>query len=343
MTGVLAAHIVEFMHRGAPYLLIVASFFGAAVIPACARYKPARTYEVRSQADPAGTYQVVQGVLKDYGYTIVAQDAAQHSVSVRSHAFETNNKRQSWIAIEVQPDGLVKLAGSGYLVRPDGSLHARLRNELDVLESKIQERLVALGPTTANAGSSAGQASSPGNATDASGTDMNVPGYDKGAGTGAPAASSNELPKAWSEPAYDPKVWGPGQFTCVPVHLSKSSNAFRLKLSNGEFADVLVSVAYAPELCRSPSECPLKEGCPAVGLGDNSKVSFLAQRLDRGEIQGEAILFDGPTPQVKLDLRNHGSIVQAQAASKTPAPAAKAPAPKTPAPKTPAPKASGPK
>ena len=85
-----------------------------------------------------------------------------------------------------------------------------------------------------------------------------------------------------------------------------------LQLSNGEKADLQLSLAYAPELCRSPAQCKVAGGgCPALGIGDPERVNRLAGRLQRNEVGPHATLLDGGTPVVTIDLSKHGSIVQA--------------------------------
>ena len=84
-----------------------------------------------------------------------------------------------------------------------------------------------------------------------------------------------------------------------------------LKLSNGESADVLLSLAYAPELCRSPGECKLPGGCPALGIGDADRVSRIAARLSRHEVGSLATLVLRGRAVATIDLSKHGSIAQA--------------------------------
>jgi hypothetical protein len=120
------------------------------------------------------------------------------------------------------------------------------------------------------------------------------------------------MPQAWSEPAYDPSVWGNGNFTCLPVRVpAEHQAALTLQLSNGEKADLQLSLAYAPELCRSPTQCKQPGGCPALGIGDSERVNRIAARLSKGEIAALAMLLDGGRPVANIDLSRHGSIVQA--------------------------------
>jgi hypothetical protein len=84
-----------------------------------------------------------------------------------------------------------------------------------------------------------------------------------------------------------------------------------LQLTNGEKADLQLSLAYDPGLCRSPAQCKQPGGCPALGIGDTERVNRLAGRLSRGEIGSQAILLDSGKPVATIDLSHHGSIVQA--------------------------------
>jgi hypothetical protein len=85
----------------------------------------------------------------------------------------------------------------------------------------------------------------------------------------------------------------------------------KLRLSNGENADVAISIAYSPGLCRSASNCALPNGCPALGLGDSQQVRRLAERLARGQVASKATITVDGRPVSTLDLRAHGSINQA--------------------------------
>jgi hypothetical protein len=92
---------------------------------------------------------------------------------------------------------------------------------------------------------------------------------------------------------------------------AEHQSALTLQLSNGEKADLLLSLAYAPELCRSPAQCKQTGGCPALGIGDPERVNRIAGRLSKGEIGAQATLLDGGNPVAAIDLARHGSIVQA--------------------------------
>jgi hypothetical protein len=107
-------------------------------------------------------------------------------------------------------------------------------------------------------------------------------------------------------------VWGNGNFTCLPVKVpAEHQAALTIQLSNGEKADLQLSLAYAPELCRSPAQCKVPGGCPALGIGDPERVNRIAQRLSKGEVAAQAILLDSGKAVANIDLSKHGSIVQA--------------------------------
>jgi hypothetical protein len=100
----------------------------------------------------------------------------------------------------------------------------------------------------------------------------------------------------------------------LPIKLADDEQTqLSLKLSNGETADVSLSLARAPELCRSPVECKLAGGCPALGIADADRVSRLAGRLSKREIGPLATLSLRGQAIVVIDLSKHGSIAQAMA------------------------------
>jgi len=237
-------------------------------------------------SDPGASYLVVLDTLKSEHYTILEQDAATRTVRVRSHVNEKSASRVSVISLHVD-NGAVYLSGSGYLVRPDGTTHHALISEMAALDEALQKRFRGSPPSTAPASASASL---------------------------MPAAASGSLPAAWSEPASNPSVWGNGNFTCLPVKLAdEEQTQLSLKLSNGETADVLLSLAHAPELCRSPAQCKLPGGCPALGIADADRVARLAVRLSKHEIGELATLYSRGQAIVVVNLAKHGSIAQAMA------------------------------
>ncbi len=245
------------------------------------RWQPASSHDVAFQAEPQAAFAAVQEVVTAQGYGIQFKDEAAKKLRLQSRA-----NANSFIDIEVTA-GVVKLAPAGNLVRGD-KVHKLLGSELNNLEVDLKKRfgggqVVAVAP------------SSPSNTAAA-----------------APAVDAAGMPAAWTEPAYDPSVWGNGQFTCIPVRVpADHQGALSLQLTNGEKADLQLSLAYDAGLCRSPAQCKQSGGCPALGIGDTDRVNRLAGRLSRGEIGATAVLLDSGKPIANIDLSRHGSIVQA--------------------------------
>jgi hypothetical protein len=231
-------------------------------------------------ADPAQTYQTVTRVLEQSGYTPVDENATSRKVRVRAHASDSDLTNETFINAHVAADGSVRLSASGALAK-HRTLPSDLENELTTLAGKIRDRLGARSSSATSAGPSPS------------------------------SSASGGLPQAWTEPAYDPKTWGDGKFTCVPFALPRDPQQIKLRLSNGENADVAISIAYSPGLCRSASNCALPNGCPALGLGDSQQVRRLAERLARGQVASKATIVVDGRPVSTLDLRAHGSINQA--------------------------------
>lgn len=260
----------------------------------CNRWQPARAYQVPpGSAGGKPTYDAVQEVLAASKYQVLEKNDAAFTTKVRSHAHESNDALASFIAIAVEPNGHVVLTPSGYLVRPDGTIHRKLESELEELEYALSQRLnVPLG---------ARQPLPPPPVASAS-----------AAPTATASASSTGIPYAWSERAYEPSTWGSDEFTCVPVKIApEDQSQLRLRLSNGQDATVVISIAYAPELCRSPQQCSLPGGCPALGLGDEQQVAALAGLISSNAVAKEAVLTSRGVPIATLDLSKHGSIAKA--------------------------------
>jgi hypothetical protein len=256
-----------------------ALFFGLSLMAAaCAgRWQPENAHDVATQQAPDAAYATVLQAASDKKYTVVSKDDAAKKVRLQA-----NSNGKSYIDIEVSA-GVVKLSPAGALVR-GGKVHKILGNEVNNFETELKQRFGGGG-----AAPSASVAAEPATATDA---------------TGAPTA--------WSEPAYDPSVWGNGNFTCLPVRVPADHQAsLTLQLTNGEKADLQLSLAYDAGLCRSPTQCKQPGGCPALGIGDTERVTRIAGRLSRGEIGPSAVLLDSGKPVATVDLAHHGSIVQA--------------------------------
>jgi hypothetical protein len=257
----------------------------------CGRWTPAKSYEVPVQGgDPQATYGTVLAVAGAEKYKVVSQDPATKKIRLESKVSGSDAGSKSFIDVQVAV-GTVWLNAAGNLVR-DGKVHKKLSTEMAKLEGKLKARLQT----------GAAVAAAP------AGT-VPVPA----AAAPAPVADASTVPQAWSEPAYDPSVWGNGNFTCLPVKVPAEHQAqLTLQLSNGEKADLHLSLAYAPELCRSPAQCKVAGGgCPALGIGDPERVHRLAGRLSRNEVGAHATLLDSGKPVANIDLSKHGSIVQA--------------------------------
>jgi hypothetical protein len=245
------------------------------------RWQAESSHDVAFQAEPQAAYSAVLEVVTAQGYAINSKDDAAKRLRVQSRV---SNK--SFIDIEVTP-GVVKLAAAGNLVRGD-KVHKTLKAEVNNLEADLKQRFGG-GPVVAVA-----------------------PSANVAPPAAAPLADGSSPPAAWTEPAYDPSVWGNGQFTCLPVRVpAEHQGALSLQLSNGEKADLQLSLAYDAGLCRSPAQCKQPGGCPALGIGDTERVNRLAGRLSRGEVSSQAVLLDSGRPVANVDLARHGSIVQA--------------------------------
>jgi len=248
-------------------------------------------YEASSPQDPAATFNATLEVVASEHYQVVWRDEAARAIRLEAKASGSARDRMSFIDLRVLGNR-VQVSAQGYLVRADGTMHKNLDHELASLEDRLERRLAM----------PASQAQRP---------TME---------SSRPALAGMEpgpTPEAWSEPAYDPGVWGNGDFTCIPVQVPQDhQGALWLRLSNGEKADVQLSLAYAPELCRSPAQCGVPGGCPALGIGDADRVSRLAARLSKGEIGGKATLLDAGRSVAQIDLARHGTIKQALADQK---------------------------
>jgi hypothetical protein len=255
----------------------------ALATPACNRWRPARYFEVAQSAPgpaPARRFELVKQVLAEDNYQVTRQDEAKRTTRVRAHTHDHVDSMASFLELRVTDDGKVVITPSGYLVRADGTIHRRLETEIELIQLALYRRF-------------------------------------RHAGSPAPseapkAPDSGGPPIAWSERAYEPSTWGSDEFTCIPAKIAPEDQAeLELVLSNGETAAIAISIAYAPELCRSPKQCKLAGGCPALGLGDERQVQALAERLAKREIAGQATLTARGQPIAQLDLSRHGSIAKA--------------------------------
>lgn len=266
-------------------------FLSMIALGGCARWTQPRTYAVTGARDPAVTYQAVQEVVAAQGYQVIARDDAARRLQLRTHVDETSDKVTT-ITLEVDDGGGVTLVPAGFLVREDGTIHKRVDKELAELEAVIFERLGAIAPPA----SASTVAAEPPPVNDSA----------------LAAASVAATPEAWVEPASDTARWGTGNFTCLPVHIPvEDTSLIALKLSNGQIADVTLSLAYASALCRSPAACAHADGCPALGIGDTHKVQALAQLVSSKQVTPTATLLYKGQAAVLIDLTRHGSIAQA--------------------------------
>src|ERR1041384_4225097 len=166
----------------------LATVLGIALVasPACGgRWQPVTTHAVASAHDEQATYGAVLEVAQTKGYTVLSKDDA-----AKTARLQAQSNAKSFIDVAVVP-GQVKLSPAGSLVRGEKG-HKVLQNELGNLECELKRRL----------GGASSVAASPGPAT---------------APSSSPVAATGPVPQAWSEPAYDPSVWGNGNFTCLPV------------------------------------------------------------------------------------------------------------------------------
>ena len=271
------------------FLLIGASFAG------CARWAQPRAYGVKGTTDPNTAYQAVQGVVAQQGYRILKSDDAARSLELRTHTDESTDKVTT-ITVKVDDGGAVTLTPAGFLVRPDGTVHKRVDQELATLETAISERLGggATPPPSSSASASAASGGAP-----------------PTIGGALAAGAGSRTPEAWVEPASDTARWGTGNFTCLPVHIpAEDTSLIALKLSTGEIANVTLSLAYDAALCRSPAVCGQADGCPALGIGDTQQVQALAQLVGSQKVSPKATLLYKGQATVLVDLSRHGSIAQ---------------------------------
>jgi len=279
------------LHLGLSALVVLLVAVG---LGGCARWAQPRPYAVKGTQDPSATYQVVQEVVTNFNYQVTRRDDAARTLELRTHTDESTDKVTT-ITIKVDDGGSVTLVPAGFLVREDGTIHKRVDTELSKLEAAISERLGG-GPAPPASAS----ATTPGSA----------PPPTMG-GALAKGGTPGSTPEAWVEPAADTARWGTGNFTCLPVHIPTSDiGLIALKLSNGEIANVVLSLAYDASLCRSPAACGQAEGCPALGIGDTQQVQALAQLVGSQKVSPKATLIYKGQAAVLIDLSRHGSIAQ---------------------------------
>jgi len=259
----------------------------------CARWAQQRPYAVKGTLEPSATYQAVQEVVAQHDYQVIKRDDAARTLELRTHTDESSDKVTT-ITLKVDDGGGVTLAPAGFLVREDGTIHKRVDKELSDLEVALSERLGGGAPAPSGSASATGTAPPP-----------------TIGGALAKGGTPGSIPEAWVEPAADTARWGTGNFTCLPVHIPVSDiGLIALKLSNGEIANVVLSLAYDASLCRSPAACGHTDGCPALGIGDTQQVQALAQLVGSQKVAPKATLLYKGQATVLVDLSRHGSIAQ---------------------------------
>lgn len=274
---------------------LLALVFLLLVALGCARWAQPRPYAVKGTLEPSATFQAVQEVVAQRNYQVIKRDDAARALELRTHTDESSDKVTT-ITVKVDDGGTVTLAPAGFLVREDGTIHKRVDKELSDLEAAISQRLGGgAAPAASGSASAAGTAPPP-----------------TIGGALAKGSAPGGMPEAWVEPAADTARWGTGNFTCLPVHIPVSDiGLIALKLSNGEIANVVLSLAYDASLCRSPAACGKPDGCPALGIGDPQQVQALAQLVGSQKVSPKATLIYKGQPTVLVDLSRHGSIAQA--------------------------------
>jgi hypothetical protein len=121
---------------------------GAASVTACGGWVPARDYVAESKAGGATAYQKVLLLLDQKGYSVVEKRDADRYVRVRAHIDEKSKSHPSFIEVEVEPSGNVRLTPSGYLVK-NGKVHHALASETTKLETATRDALASEPPAPA--------------------------------------------------------------------------------------------------------------------------------------------------------------------------------------------------
>jgi len=265
--------------------------------PLGCRWQSARPHVVTSQAGADAAYRTLLDVLAEHKYQVLQQSGAERSVRVRAHVDEDEPSQPSFIAAAVDPAGTIQLTLTGYLVKPDGKVHARLTDEAEDLQEALERRFARGQVTTA------AQASPP-------------PGP-PAQPTATLAFASSSLPRGFYQAA--PPGQGEGELTCLPVHVAENTE-LTLRLSNGEISDVLLALDNAVGICTS--ECRAPNGCPALGVGDRAKVERLAERMASGQVSTQVQILAKGSAIAEIDLGRHRFIKQ-QLSRPGAAPAAK--------------------
>jgi hypothetical protein len=117
-------------------------------------------------ADPASTYQSVVQEIGQEGYSVEDESAIARKIRVRARSGEADPHGPSFITVQVDAKGEVRLVPSGALVKHNGALREEsFRSELVGLESHIADRLRVPAAvdcsTSSTSGSCVGQESPP--------------------------------------------------------------------------------------------------------------------------------------------------------------------------------------
>jgi hypothetical protein len=126
--------------RGLATVLLVAA--GAIAGTSGCRWRQAQPYGVTPAAttDPAAVFRAVQAVVAQSGYKVTQQDPANRTLRMYAHVDETASGNDTYITIQVDPNGIVRLVPSGVLVSGN-EIHTLLNSELVSLQDKIAARL----------------------------------------------------------------------------------------------------------------------------------------------------------------------------------------------------------
>jgi hypothetical protein len=249
---------------------------------------------VTSQVGADAAYRTLLDVLTEDKYQFLQQSGPERTVRVRAHVDEDEPSQPSFITAVVDPAGTIQLTLTGYLVKRDGKVHARLEDEAEELQEALERRF-AKGQVAATTAQS-GPPPQP---------------------TATLAFAGSSLPRGFYQAA--PPGQGEGELTCLPVHVAENAE-LTLRLSNGEISEVLVALNNAVGICTN--ECRAPNGCPALGVGDRARVERLAERMASGQVSTQVQILAKGSAIAEIDLARHRFIKQ-QISRARAAPAAK--------------------
>ena len=258
--------------------------------PLGCRWQTARPHVVTSQVGADAAYRTLLDVLAEDKYQVLQQSGPERSVRVRAHVDEDEPSQPSFITAAVDPAGTIQLTLTGYLVKADGKVHARLTDEAEDLQEALERRF-AKGQVTTTAAQS--------------GPSPGAPPGPPAQPTATLAFASSSLPRGFYQAA--PPGQGEGELTCLPVHVAENTE-LTLRLSNGEISDVMVALNNAVGICTN--ECRAPNGCPALGVGDRAKVERLAERMASGQVSTQVQILAKGSAIAEIDLGRHRFIKQ---------------------------------